>query len=537
MPIVDKRLAAALRSRCRRNDSALAEALADAAAVLVVAGTPEPTGMALRATPVMLAGDAAAAGHDGSALRSLAHYAGALTSLPQLDAAAAGRGLISADLSRGVLRRMALVANVDGTPVPTLAAEMLRVAAQAPALRLTLQDGAVAFVGIGRLQVPTDADAAVRLYFSPHRADRFVSAVDVLRGDVEAGALKGQLVLVGLTGVGLMQYQDTAIGERMSGSEIQAQLIENLIDGSLLRRPDWARVVEALWLLAAGALLLWVTPRQKVAQSSLTLLACIVLPALLGLLLFRSQRLLLDAATPAIGLMLLYATLLSLSLADSARQRRSLEGLVVRQREQQRAAGRRAAGRAAHPERRPAARRPAARRCAPRSVRHACSRRVEVGGDLYDYFLLDADRLFLLLGDVAGKGLSASIFMAVSKALTKSAMLRDPAGRHRRGAARGQPRGLSRQRRKSVRQCLRRHPRSAQRHARLLQCRPREPVPAGAATGGLQRIADGDGPPLCAVRRLRLPRRATPARARRRAVPDDRRRHRGAGPAGAAVWP
>ena len=41
----------------------------------------------------------------------------------------------------------------------------------------------------------------------------------------------------------------------------------------------------------------------------------------------------------------------------------------------------------------------------------------EVGGDLYDYFMLDDDRLFLLIGDVAGKGLSASIFMAVSKAL------------------------------------------------------------------------------------------------------------------------
>jgi serine phosphatase RsbU (regulator of sigma subunit) len=48
----------------------------------------------------------------------------------------------------------------------------------------------------------------------------------------------------------------------------------------------------------------------------------------------------------------------------------------------------------------------------------------EVGGDLYDFFLLDDRRLFLLIGDVAGKGLSASIFMAVSKALYKSVALR-----------------------------------------------------------------------------------------------------------------
>jgi serine phosphatase RsbU (regulator of sigma subunit) len=50
----------------------------------------------------------------------------------------------------------------------------------------------------------------------------------------------------------------------------------------------------------------------------------------------------------------------------------------------------------------------------------------EVGGDLYDFFRLDERRLFFLVGDVAGKGLSASIFMAVSKALYKSTALRAP---------------------------------------------------------------------------------------------------------------
>jgi serine phosphatase RsbU (regulator of sigma subunit) len=49
---------------------------------------------------------------------------------------------------------------------------------------------------------------------------------------------------------------------------------------------------------------------------------------------------------------------------------------------------------------------------------------LEVGGDLYDFYLHDDDRLFFILGDVSGNGLPASIFMAVSKALCKSTMLR-----------------------------------------------------------------------------------------------------------------
>ncbi len=46
----------------------------------------------------------------------------------------------------------------------------------------------------------------------------------------------------------------------------------------------------------------------------------------------------------------------------------------------------------------------------------------EVGGDFYDFFFVDHDHLAFLLGDVSGKGIPASLFMAVTKTLLKSAM-------------------------------------------------------------------------------------------------------------------
>jgi serine phosphatase RsbU (regulator of sigma subunit) len=49
-----------------------------------------------------------------------------------------------------------------------------------------------------------------------------------------------------------------------------------------------------------------------------------------------------------------------------------------------------------------------------------------VGGDFYDCFMVDKDRLFLVVGDVSGKGLPASLFMALSKSLLKSIALRGP---------------------------------------------------------------------------------------------------------------
>ena len=44
----------------------------------------------------------------------------------------------------------------------------------------------------------------------------------------------------------------------------------------------------------------------------------------------------------------------------------------------------------------------------------------EVGGDFYDYFLIDNHRLGFVIGDVSGKGVPAAIFMAVSRTLIRA---------------------------------------------------------------------------------------------------------------------
>jgi sigma-B regulation protein RsbU (phosphoserine phosphatase) len=44
----------------------------------------------------------------------------------------------------------------------------------------------------------------------------------------------------------------------------------------------------------------------------------------------------------------------------------------------------------------------------------------QVGGDLYEYVLIDENRLFFVVGDVAGKGVPAALFMAMSTTLFKA---------------------------------------------------------------------------------------------------------------------
>ena len=48
----------------------------------------------------------------------------------------------------------------------------------------------------------------------------------------------------------------------------------------------------------------------------------------------------------------------------------------------------------------------------------------EVGGDFYDFFMIDEGRLGFVIGDVSGKGVPAAIFMAVSRTLIRATGLK-----------------------------------------------------------------------------------------------------------------
>ncbi len=406
------------------NDTELASAIGAGPVVLGLITNADATGKTLRA-PTFRIFDADKRHDTSIASLKLGHFAGVLPSIDELDRAATGHGLLSVgDPEKGVIRRMPLVNDINNTLVPALPIEMLRVALQAP-LRLHVEGSTVQAVSVGDFTVPTEEDGAVRIYYSKRDPRRYVSAIDVLENKVDPQDLRDKWVLVAMTGKGATDYQNTPLGEPMPGSEIQAQLLENLKDQTWLRRPTWAGTFELVSFFLMGLLLIWATPRWKPLNAFFLATACVVLPALASYAAFRSQRQLFDAATPGVGLLVLFSVLLVLTLAEVTRRRKALELVVQKQRVEAayisgelRAAQRIQTG------------------ILPRVESLRDEHRIdlaaimiparEVGGDLYDFFLLDADRLFFMIGDVAGKGLSASIFMAISKALYKSTTLRQP---------------------------------------------------------------------------------------------------------------
>jgi len=359
----------------------------------------------------------------------LLSFQSAVANILELDAVAAGQGLLNGiPDDDGVIRKVPLVAEVAGRLTPSMPMELLRVAIGVDRIRLEARGESVTMVGLADLRVPTEPDGRLRLHFTPPYTERTVSAAAVLNASLGQMPFKGFVVLVGASAVGLEDVVATPVAAQGIGPDVHIQTIENLLTGSWLSRPTWAPWAE--WLTAAclGALIILLFPRFSPALAVAAL--CVVLAAVLAgsVVAFGSARLLLGPVLPALGVAAPALVMLGAMLLEADRARRLLRASLLE--EQMKAAtmeGELAAAREIQRGMLPGPE--LLRRLPPAVDLAACLQQARaVGGDLYDAFMLDGARLFFMVGDVTGKGVPASLFMSLSKALTKSIALRGGRG-------------------------------------------------------------------------------------------------------------
>jgi serine phosphatase RsbU (regulator of sigma subunit) len=262
-------------------------------------------------------------------------------------------------------------------------------------------------------------------------------------------------------------------------------------------RPRWATWIEGLALIIAGLCIVFSVPRISPARSTVLLAAILLVLGAAGFAIYRGAGFLIDASVPGAAIALLFAAMLVETLAEANAQRKLLSERLQVERE----AAARLTGELDAARRIQIGILPKADSAFPGERRFEIAASMEpareVGGDLYDFFMLDSDRLFFLVGDVSGKGLPASIFMAVSKALCKSTALRH--GRR-----------VDELLRQASTEIARENPESLFVTAfagvldvssgHLQYCNAgHEPPLVLAADRALERLEEGGGPPLCVL--------------------------------------
>jgi adenylate cyclase len=180
---------------------------------------------------------------------------GAVCNLAVLSKAAPRSGFLNAAPDAdGILRRVPLLAEIDGRVYPSLALSAVSAAtgAGSPELRVTTVNSST--LTIGDLSVPLDGRGNLLAGFrGKKRSFPYVSAVDVLNGTVGADALRGKIVLVGTTALGTREVVATPLDTQFVGVEVQATTVDNLLRRDFVHRSAYATAIDLLIVLLAGA--------------------------------------------------------------------------------------------------------------------------------------------------------------------------------------------------------------------------------------------------------------------------------------------
>jgi len=252
-------------------------------------------------------------------------FPGLLRNTQVLDQAAAGRGLFSIRSERdGIVRRVPMVMLAQGNIMPSLTFEMLRVVTGSSTILIKMDRAGIKSVAVPGLQMPTDRNGQLWIYFAPHDPARYVSAVDVLEGRVAADRVSRRLVLIGTSAAGLLDLKTTPLDPAMPGVEVHAQVLENLLTKATLSAPNYAVGAEMSMAFVLGAAIIGLAP--ILGPSLLLIFGASIIALLIGgsWYLFAQQKLLIDFTYPLLSSFLIYLTLVFTNYVREQAQRRQI---------------------------------------------------------------------------------------------------------------------------------------------------------------------------------------------------------------------
>ena len=185
----------------------------------------------------------------------LNNFTGVQTNLQLLDEAASGIGSMSIGDNDSIIRRLPLFENIDGSLIPSLSLELLRVAIGASTYQIKSSNasGESAFgeetginhVKLGNLIIPTNDDGSLWIHY-PKNSVRSLSISEVLSSNYSREFFEGKILIVGTSAPGLFDLRSTPLEDNIPGVSIIADLTDQILSGQFLQRPDWIFGLEVI---------------------------------------------------------------------------------------------------------------------------------------------------------------------------------------------------------------------------------------------------------------------------------------------------
>ncbi len=299
------------------------------------------------------------------------------------------------DMNIGILRHaMLAVTRPDGEKVYSMAVQSARLFLEEKGQELTL---------------PYANHYYVPFSGQPGTYDEKLTLLKLISGDLDPALWKDKIILIGPYAPALQDTYYTAVNwsNPMYGVEFQANVIQSLLEKNLK-----AVASDPFQLGLCAALFLILSFLFFKLDMRIGAIICVILVIISfgGALLFWDAGLLVHVLWLPLGILILYLVSLISHYITASRERRALA--LEKERVSTELALATRIQSSFLPKVFP-----------PFPDRHefdlyaSMTPAREVGGDLYDFFLIDDDHLCMVIGDVSGKGVPASLFMMLASAL------------------------------------------------------------------------------------------------------------------------
>jgi len=149
------------------------------------------------------------------------------------------------------LRRIPLFMQYQEDMIPTFGLAILLSLDQD--IEIGYDDGTLEVLN-HRIKMAKSSEVMLNFSASPSKV---ISAIDILENRIDASALQGKIVLVGLSAVGDEGIQHLSRNKRVSNVDIHATLIENILNDLLIVQPEMYKVINVLISLLLSLLLVF----------------------------------------------------------------------------------------------------------------------------------------------------------------------------------------------------------------------------------------------------------------------------------------
>ena len=335
-------------------------------------------------------------------------YKNKITSLENLNSAAKGIGSISLLPNiDGIIRNVPILYNIDNKIWPSLALEAVRVATGQKNLLVQSDKNGIQLIKTRKNIIPSDQNGVINIKYKKFDKKNYISAVDIVNNDFDQKRIENKIILIGSSAQALFDIVKISNGKTVPGVEIHAHIIDNILKNENIVKNLITQIAENIIFLILIIFLIFIPTKIKPKFSIIFFIGSILLTNILSIVAYQFNFYL-DALFPSIAATVMFMTSLYFRYLEEnsiAIENEKKQSILKKERE---IAGE--VQKKLFPSNKKIEKYIFAKNTPAK----------DVSGDYYDYYQVNENEIYFILGDVTGKGIKAGILMANAAAVFRS---------------------------------------------------------------------------------------------------------------------